>query len=304
MADAFSFEALSLHHVSAAGFVAPLVMSKLWGLPRAQTAHAAALGGFRHLTHAALVRGELSMAKALGYASAASECVLSTRLAAQGYTGPTGILESLGVGEMNLDPGTDCVTRVSLKQYPVQYSLQAPIEAALELRSQLSQASSIRELRIEMPPDACRRTADPAKFAPSSRETADHSLPCCVAMALADGHLDHRQFEVGRWRENDVRALIATMRIEPSEELEKQWPDGRPMRLTAVLEDGSRRSAMVPVPLGDSTRPMSDEAVLTKFLGLAEPVLGPRAAKVAEAVGRLEEMDDTRELCSLLAPQA
>jgi 2-methylcitrate dehydratase len=302
LADALSFDAQSLHHVSAAGFVAPLIMARLWKLPIDRAAHASALGGFRHLTHATLARGELSMAKALAYASAASECVLSTRLAAAGYTGPLAILEQLGAEGMDVEPGTACVTRVSLKQYPVQFALQAPIEAALELRKRLGPGAALRELSVEMPARACRRTADPAKFNPQSRETADHSLPCCVALALADGRVDHGQFDSDRWRDADIRRLTSMIRVTPSEELEGRWPDGRPARITAMLRDGSQQSVLIPVPLGDRTRPMDDDAVVGKFIHLAEPVIGAsRAARVVDMTQRLDTIADVSALTAVLA---
>lgn len=302
LADAFSFESLGLHHVSAAGLVAPLVMSKLWGLSPTQAAQAAALGGFRHLTHAALVRGELSMAKAIGYAAAASECVMWTRLAAQGFTGPVQLLEKLGVSGLDLEHNTGAVRRVSLKQFPVQFTLQSPIEAALALREELGSAvTAIRKLRIEVHADAARRTADPAKYRPANRETADHSLPCCVAMALLDGRLDKQQFEAGRWQADDVRQLIGQIKVIPSTELEERWPGGRPVRLAVTLEDGTHRSVLVPVPLGDASRPMDAAAVTRKFMLLAAPVLGARRAEqVAELVGRLERLPDVGALCGLL----
>ncbi len=303
LADAFSFESLGLHHVSAAGIVAPLVMAKLWGLPVAQAAQAAALCGFRHLTHAALVRGELSMAKAIGYASAASECVMWTRLAAQGFTGPMQLLEQLGVnGYLDLSHSTGAVRRVSLKQFPVQYTLQSPIEAALELRGLLD-VTAIKELRIEVHADAARRTADPAKFKPANRETADHSLPCCVAMMLLDGKLDKHQFDSDRWQQADVGALMARIQVTPSQELEQRWPGGRPVRITATLHDGSERTVLVAVPLGDSTRPMDTGAITRKFMRLAEPLLGLKRAKdVVHQVDQLDQLADVRRLCRLLAP--
>jgi 2-methylcitrate dehydratase len=302
LADAFSLEGMAMHHVSAAGFVAPLVMGKLWALPPAQMAHAMALGGFRHLTHASLVKGKLSMAKAIGYAVASSECVLSTRLAAQGFTGPLAVFEDMLVQGFDLSPGTACARRVSLKQFPVQYTLQSPVEAALTLRDELQgKIDAVQSLRIEVHTDVCKRTADTAKFNPANRETADHSMPCCVAMALLDGRLDTAQFDDDRWSSQDVRALMQRIRVEPSPELEERWPGGRPARLVATLLDGSSHSVLVAAPLGDASRPMDDDAITRKFLSLAVPVLGAeRAQAVVRGVMALEDLPDAGVLCALL----
>jgi 2-methylcitrate dehydratase len=303
LADAFSLDGIGLHHVSAAGFVAPLILGKLWHLGAPETAHAVALGGFRHLTSATLAQGRLSMAKALGYALPASECVASTRLAAAGFTGPLAVLEGLGVREMDLSPGTGSARRVSMKRFPVQYTLQSPVEAALRLRESLGgRVDGIESIAVEMHADACLRTADPAKFVPANRETADHSLPCCVAMALADGALTPAQFESGRWRAADVQAIMTKLTCEPSAELEERFAKGRPARLSARMKDGARHTILVEAPLGDAARPMNDEQLRSKFLAQASPVLGAvRAEQAADAAMALEKIDDVNSLCTLLA---
>ncbi len=303
LADAFSLEGIGLHHVSAAGFVAPLILGKLWRLDAAQTAHAVALGGFRHLTSAVLARGRLSMAKAVGYALPASECVASTRLAASGFTGPLDVLESMGARDMDLSPGTGSARRVSMKRFPVQYTLQSPVEAALRLRDSLGgDLRQIERLTVEVFADACRRTADPAKFAPANRETADHSLPCCVAMALADGELTSAQFESGRWQAAEVKAIMAMMTCVPSAELEQQFPNGRPARLLAQMKDGTRHSILVEAPLGDSSRPMSESQLREKFLAQTSAVIGAdRASMAAETILNLEKVDNISSLTALLS---
>ena len=283
--------------------MAPLILGKLWRLNAAQTAHAVALGGFRHLTSAVLAQGRLSMAKALGYALPASECVASTRLAASGFTGPLDVLESMGARDMDLSPGTGSARRVSMKRFPVQYTLQSPVEAALRLRDSLGgDLRQIERLTVEVFADACRRTADPAKFAPANRETADHSLPCCVAMALADGELTSAQFESGRWQAAEVKAIMAMMTCVPSAELEQRFPNGRPARLLAQMKDGTRHSILVEAPLGDLSRPMSEHQLREKFLAQTSAVIGAdRASMAAETILNLEKVDNISSLTALLS---
>lgn len=313
LADAFSLQAMHMHHVSAAGFVVPLLLGKLWNLPADKLAHACALGGFRHLTLAALVEGRLSTAKTVGYALPASECVLTTRLAARGFTGPLHALEGLWRSSgarhasslrdvLDVSAGTSRVRRVSLKRYPIQYGLQAPVEAALHLRGDLgTRTQHLQRLQVELPERVCRNVADPAKFAPANRETADHSLPCCVAMAWLDGRVDARQFQTDRWRADDVRALMTQIRVDPAPDLELQWPDGRPARVTAHLRDGTHHTAVIGVPLGDAQRPLGDADVEQKFRAQAEPVLGhARATEVISLVAALEHLPDAGLLCRAL----
>jgi 2-methylcitrate dehydratase len=313
LAESFSFETMGMHHVSAAGFVAPLVIGKARGLPAGPLAHAVALGAYRHLCLSALADGRLSMAKTLGYCLPSMEALLTTRLAARGFTGPLDVFEglwsssrvegdALAIGRFDLAPGAGRTERVSLKRYPVQYTLQSPVEAAIELRGVLKGAvDGIRELIIGVHGKTARRTADPAKYKPANRETADHSLPCCVAMALLDGRLDHDQFDSGRWALPDVADMMARIRVEPSADLERRWPRGRPAALRAVLADGTEQAVTVEVPLGDVDRPMNDEQVQQKFLALATPVLGARqAGQVVQAVTALERLPSIGSLMALL----
>lgn len=304
LADAFSLEGIGLHHVSAAGFVVPLMLGKLWRLDARKTAHAVALGGFRHLTSAVLAQGRLSMAKAVGYALPASECVAATRLAASGFTGPLDVLESMGARDMDLRPGTSSATRVSMKRFPVQYTLQSPIEAALRLRDMLDgKIDGIESITLELHADACRRTADPAKFEPRNRETADHSLPCCAAMALADGDLTSGQFDSGRWRDADVTALMAITTCLPSAELEERYPHGRPARMSVETKDGARHTILVEAPLGDASRPMNDSQLRDKFMGQTVAHLGAsRAAQAADEIMSLEKISNISSLCIFRPP--
>jgi 2-methylcitrate dehydratase len=68
LAQILSLQQMGMHHVAAAGIVAPLVIGKAWQLPRETVAQAAALSGCRQFTLHALSKGRLSMAKAIGYA--------------------------------------------------------------------------------------------------------------------------------------------------------------------------------------------------------------------------------------------
>jgi 2-methylcitrate dehydratase PrpD len=120
-------------------------------------------------------------------------------------------------------------------------------------------------------------------------------------MALLEGRLDHDQFDSGRWAHADVAALMARIKVQPSAELERRLPRGRPAALRAILDDGTELAANVDVPLGDVDRPMDDTQVQEKFLSLAVPVLGAaRAAQAVDAVMSLERLPSVGSLMALL----
>jgi 2-methylcitrate dehydratase len=315
LCDAFSFQDRGFHHVSAAGFVVPFVAGKAWGQAAGAMAHGSVLGGMRHLTLGVLSHGKLSMAKAIGYPANAAEAITAARLAGAGFTGPLAAYEWLfgrtagreeDPGALALDLDTWRLEGVSLKQFPVQYALQAPVAAAIRLHGALrGRLDEVMEIRARVRPETLARVADPEKFRPMDRETADHSLPSCVAMALCDGALTEHQFEAARFRDPDVMRLTALVEPVGDAAFERRFPAGRPGAVEVVLRNGERLEATEEVPLGDRDRPMDDAAVQAKFLSLAEPVIGAdRAARLMTFVEKLETLPCLDPLLDLCAPPA
>jgi 2-methylcitrate dehydratase len=299
LCDAFSFQDRGFHHVSAAGFVVPFVAGKAWRQSAAQMAHGSALGGHRQLTLGALSHGALSMAKAIGYPVNAAAAITAARLAGAGFTGPLDAYEWLfrktagpieNPGAVALDRDAWRLERVSLKRFPVQYALQAPVAAAIRLHPALrGRLGEIVAIRARVRPETLARAADPAKFRPLDRETADHSLPSCVAMALLDGALTEGHFATGRFRDADAMRLTALVEPVGDADFEQQFPTGRPGAVEVLLRGGERLEAVEEVPLGDRDRPMDDAAIRAKFHTLAEPMIGASgAARVITLVDGLE----------------
>ncbi len=131
-------------------------------------------------------------------------------LAAEGMTGPAPLFE----GEMGFvqqvsgpfslpklgGPAADdwMLPKTSIKFVPAEYHSQSAIAAAFALRPQIDNPARIRSIEI-----ATFRVAveiigkDPEKWRPKTRETADHSLPYCTAVALVDGKITAEQFTTG-----------------------------------------------------------------------------------------------------------
>ena len=315
LCDAFSFQERGFHHVSAAGFVVPFIAGKAWKQTAAAMAHGSVLAGMRNMTLGALSKGKLSMAKTIGYAMSAADGLTAARLAGNGFTGPLSAYEWLfektagrseAVSGFALDHNSYVLEQVSLKQYPVQYALQAPVAAASRLHADIAgRHGQIAAIRARVRHETLARAADPDKFDPQNRETADHSLPSCVAMALLDGAVTEAQFDTGRYR--DAEVLRLTQLVEPiaDPEFDRRFPAGRPGAVDVVFQDGSMIQAVEEIPFGDRERPMDDASVLEKFMGLAGPAIGDgRAAKVAAFIGMLETQPSLVPLMALCATAA
>jgi 2-methylcitrate dehydratase len=180
--------------------------------------------------------GAISMMKAMGLAATAADGVFATRLAAQGFTGPSGTLEWLAskmqpIKEdfaVDLELARYRLPRVAFKRFPIQIGLQAVAEAGASLSAKVKgRQQDIRAITVKSYPGIIERIADPAKFKPQTKGTADHSLPICLAMALFDGDITVAQFEKDRWRSQDVMALVEKMSVKPAEVLIAKLPKGR-----------------------------------------------------------------------------
>src|SRR3546814_21071771 len=77
------------------------------------------------------------------------------------------------------------VADITLKAYPAQYALQPLIAAGAAFRlQQADRVARIARNLVRAPQQTVRRTAEPSKFSPGRRETADHSLHFCLASGL------------------------------------------------------------------------------------------------------------------------
>jgi 2-methylcitrate dehydratase len=165
--------------------------------------------------------------------------------------------------------------KTSIKFVPAEYHSQSAIAAALELRPKIGDPARIRSIEI-----ATFRTAveiigkDPEKWRPKTRETADHSLPYCTAVALVDGEISARQFSSERLADRALLDLVARTSVVEDPQLTAGYPAGTPNRVRVTLDDGRTYEKRVDFPPGHDKNPLSDQQLADKFHGLADPVLG------------------------------
>ncbi len=311
LCDAFSWASRGFIASSAAAFVAPLVAGKAWRMSVAQVVHAMGIAGPRQLTALAVNSGEISMMKSVGPGFAVMDGVFAARLAAAGLTGVTRGIEWLAANvqpkqagvSIDLDPRRHALTKVGLKRFPLQGELQSVAEAGVNLHPQLrGQAATIREIIVEAYPGTLGRgVAEPEKYRPSSRETADHSLPVCLAMALLDGDVTVGQFNAERWKASEVLALAQQVKVVVGQSLMARMPEGRGTVVEIRLGNGQVLKETVLVPEGDAAKPMSRQTLEHKFRQFAAPVLGEAGAgRVIGQVDHLEDVADIRVFTEML----
>ncbi|MCS6800864.1 MAG: MmgE/PrpD family protein [Chloroflexota bacterium] len=119
----------------------------------------------------------------------------------------------------------------------------------------------------------------------------------CAAVGLIDGAAGKQQFTDERVRDPAVVALRRRVVLTPDHSLRKDE-----CRVVLHLQDGTTRERAIPRASGTADNPLSDEALSAKFLALAAPVLGGRAAQLLDHVWTLEQVSNVADLAPLLRP--
>jgi 2-methylcitrate dehydratase len=306
LCDAASIRARGWDHVTYGCLSSCLAASKLLGLSHLQAVHALGIAGTTGTALRLTRAGELSMWKGAAFAHAARNGVFAALLARAGMTGPGPLFEGdMGFCQQVSGPlaiptlgGPDAddwmLPKTSIKFVPAEYHSQSAIAAAFDLRPRIGDPRRIAKVDI-----ATFRTAveiigqDPEKWRPKTRETADHSLPYCTAVALVDGEVSAAQFTPERLADPALLDLVSRTTVTEDPDLTAGYPAGIPNRVTVTLDDGTTLQSRVDFPPGHDKNPLTDAQLRTKFLGLVLPSLGrERADALWERATRLE--DDPR----------
>ena len=133
---------------------------------------------------------------------------------------------------------------------------------------------------------------------PKSHESADHSFPFLIAVALMDGTFGLAQFDGERWNKADIRAVMNRIVMTTEAELAERAPGSYPCLLEATGKDGRSYRAEVLYPPGFSRGALERKAVVAKFHALTESRVSREARdRIIDAVMAL---DDSPSLAPLL----
>ncbi|KWK48295.1 2-methylcitrate dehydratase [Burkholderia stagnalis] len=292
-----------------------LAAGKLMRLPAPQLVQAISLSINSHLALNQTRVQELSNWKALADADAARNAVFSTQLARAGLTGPSPIFEgmagffpqvsgpfALDTGEFGGRGGAFRIGKCFVKFYPAQGLTQTAIPAALDVAAQVGDLRRIRRIEIHTT-EVGYVTAgrDREKWAPSTHETADHSLPYIVARAMLDGDITTESYRHDALHDPALRVLIDKVTVHADPALTARYPAQAPNRVTAVRDDGATFTKQVDDLPGSPTRPMQRGDYEAKFAKNCRRHWRDAQTRAAlDYLWRLDEQSDVAALPSLL----
>jgi len=303
------------HHATLTAFASPIVAGRALRLSAEQIQHAVGISASRHATLGAVTAGKLTMMKNTVDPMATQSGVLAALLAEKGYTGPEHVIDGkeglvhcfgpewkLGVLTEGLGQSWR-ITSCGMKAFPTEALTHAPISAVIDLvRDNDLAPEQVAKVHIRSLARAADILADPSKYDPRSKETADHSLPYCIAAAIVDRNVTPAAFTQERIMDPVIRAQLHKVEVVADPEIEALFPALQRVKVTITTTDGRSFEKQLDYPKGDPRNPLSDAEVEAKFAALADGVLSDsRQREVRDAIWNLESLASVTELVELLA---
>ncbi|RLE27990.1 MAG: MmgE/PrpD family protein [Acidobacteria bacterium] len=298
------------HHATLTAAVSPIVAGRMLGLNAEQIQHAIGISASRHCSTGSVTAGKLTMMKNTVDPLATQSGVLAALLAEQGYTGPEHVLDGkegfshVFDTEWKFNILTDGlgdswrILQCGMKFFPTEALTHAPISATLDL-----------VIDNDLPPDqvetvtiyslarAADILADPSKYDPRSKETADHSLPYVIAAAVADRQVTPLQFTDAKIMDSKIRAQLNKVKVIADPEIEAVFPELQRVKVVIKTTDGREFEKKLDYPKGDPRNPLTDAEIAGKFAALAEGIATPDdVQRIQAAIECTEDFDDVREL--------
>ena len=298
-----------------------LAAGKLMKLNAAKLTEAVNLAINDHISMGQTRRQVLSDWKGLADGEASRNAVFAAMLARGGLTGPTPIFEgTLGLfkqvsGEANIDVAEFGghgnpfrINQCGMKAYPAVVFTQTAIVAATAIADEVTKGTPDKAAALERIASIEIATSkrglvqtgtDPEKWAPVTRDTADHSMPYITARAMFDGDITNDSYAPAKLKEPRILGFMQKIKVAEDPVLAARTGGAVPTRITAILADGQRVSREVNDIPGFAGRPMQRPDIDRKFRGN----IGKRwpREKADAVLQSLWALESTQNIGALLA---
>lgn len=313
------------HHATLSAFAAPVATGRVLNLTPEQMVSAIGISASRTFCPGAVTAGKLTNMKNTVDPWAGRMGAESALLAREGFSGPEHIIDGKEglfavfhhvqykgqpatfdgeglVKDLPTSPKShyrilDC----GMKSFPIEALSHAPLTAMMKtLKEHNLKADEVKEIKVEVIARAADILGDPHKYRPDSKETADHSLPYCMAVGLVDGMVTPLQFKEERVRDQSLIPIMDKIKVVANDEFEALFPKFQPSRVTITTNDGKSQSTRVDVPKGDPRDPMTEEEIAVKFNALGGDVIGKdQCEKLRKCIMNIDTAENVDELLAL-----
>jgi 2-methylcitrate dehydratase len=324
------------HHATLSAFAAPIAVGRVLNLTPAQMVSAMGISASRTFCPGAVTAGKLTNMKNTVDPWAGRMGAESALLARGGFSGPEHIIDGKeGLFAVfkhvqyegkpatfdaealvaDLPTSTKSHYRIldcGMKSFPIEALSHSPLTAMMKtVKEHNIKADDVKEIKVEVIARAADILGDPHKYRPDSKETADHSLPYCMAAGLVDGMVTPLQFREERVLDKALIPIMDKVKVVGNQEFEALFPKFQPSRVTITTNSGESHSTRVDVPKGDPRDPMTEDEIAVKFTALGGEVVGKEQCKklqnfimnieTAESLGGLFELTTARSAVAVNA---
>lgn len=303
------------HHASLTQIASPLTAGKILDLSVGQLVHAIGISASHNMTLGAVTAGKLTMMKNTVDPMATQSGLHAALLAQRGYEGPEhvidgkeGLADVLGP-QFDLNILTDGlgetfrINRCSMKAFPTEALTHTPMSAVIRLmREHNINKEDITEVKIDTVARAADILSDPSKYDPKTRETADHSLPYCLAACIVDGTVTPSSFTEEKIFNPEIRSFLPKIKVVANPDFEKTFPRLKQAAAEIKTIDGQSHKLTIDYPLGDYRQPMDETTLLKKFDSMVAPLVGnTKRDQIVEAIMNFEKEADMAKFAALLS---
>jgi len=303
------------HHATLTQFVAPLVAARMLGLTEDQAVAACGISGSSHFTLGGVVAGHLTNMKNTADPMATEAGVRAAMLASTGYSGPVELFEGKeGVFEVlsnvRFDPAKMLdslgsrflITECGYKAFPTEALTHQPITAVLEaMTDNRIDPHKVSEVLIRTTTRGADILSDPSKYEPRTKETADHSLPYCIAVAVTKGNVLPSDFEEEALTDPFVWEMLPKIKVVADPEIDGLFPAVKRAIVTITTDDGPSYTVQEDHAKGRAENPLSDEELVAKFRANAAHAMSDAAMdRIVDATFALEEVSSVGDYIRLL----
>jgi 2-methylcitrate dehydratase len=303
------------HHATLTQLVSPVAAGRMLGLKEEEIVAAIGISGSSHFTLGGVVAGHLTNMKNAADSFAVEAGVRADLLASKGYTGPVelfegkeGLFEVLDKVKWEKDIltkglGNDfLINQCGYKAFPTEALTHQPITAALEVMQENHiHPQEINEILVETTTRGADILSDPSKYKPTTKETADHSLPYCIAVAVAKGNVLPFDFKEEVLQDKLVWSLLDKIKVVANPEIDSLFPKIK-RAIVSIKTSKGRFRKQEDFAKGQPERPLSEKELISKFkANSGKKLSSSRMENIIKATKELENIDDFGEYMKLLA---
>jgi 2-methylcitrate dehydratase len=184
------------------------------------------------------------------------------------------------------------ILECGMKAFPTEALTHTHLSCVLKVMNNNGlDYTDIEEVKVTCFAQAHDILFDPTKYRPESRETADHSLPYCLAAAIVDKKITVNSFTNEKLKDPRIYEVIDKIIGEPSLEFEKMFPAKQPSKVVITTNDGREFSEYLEYPKGDPREPMTLEDLENKFNSLsADSFSAAKLSKLKDTIFNCDSM--------------